>query len=317
MKKELKNLNDYDITHRFHKSPEADYRAEVVAASMIDKGYDPEKIQIERVGTAKRGFSNEIEEIYEQFSTHDLTDYLYIKTNKEGLYDMLPTGLFHQPMYNKKFNKDKEELLEEIQIHKQEEFFARQFFQLFEIIADKTLIGASLQEVRYSRKISHPEYVRLFEPYWQVLKKLNWKQAVFFMHIIPIFHKIRINRFLVAEALSYILDAPVKITEIKLPAKKADRHFESRIGKDSLADGLVLGNSFDDGEYDLKITIGPISSMRMLTFLETASDSLILEELCEIFLPADKFVVKDFKILPEDSAFILGEDTFLGINSFI
>ena len=317
MKKELKNLNEYDITHRFHKSPETDYRAEVVAASMIDKGYDPEKIQIERAGTARRGFSNEIEEIYEQFSTHDLTDYLYIKANKEGLYDMLPAGLFHEPMYNKKFNKDKEELLEEIQVHRQEEFFARRFFQLFEIIADETLIGASLQEVRYSRKISHPEYVRLFEPYWQILKKLNQKQAVFFMHIIPILHKIRINRFSVAEALSYILDVPVEITEIKLSAKKADRHYESRMGANRLADGLVLGNSFDDGEYDLKITIGPISSMRMLNFLETAPDSLILDELCEIFLPVDKFVVKEYKILPEDSSFILAENTFLGINTFI
>ena len=42
--------------------------------------------------------------------------------------------------------------------------------------------------------------------------------------------------------------------------------------------------------------------------------------LCSIFFPADVFIVKDFKIFPEEAAFILsyGEvNTHLGINTFI
>ncbi|MDR2917875.1 MAG: type VI secretion system baseplate subunit TssG [Tannerella sp.] len=309
-----------DLSKKQINSPDTDFKPEVVAASLIEQGFDPELIMIIRDGAARRGISKEVEEILIKFSDHTLQDYLHIKTNKEGGYDMLPQGLFHKPLYKKKFLKDKEEALEEIRIHREEEFFARKFFLLFEVMTDETSIEAQLFEIRYDKKISNPEFVNLFVQFWPILKLLEHRQAIFFMHIIPILHKVRSHHEEVEEALSCLLDVPVQISNIALPAKKASRFFESYVGHNEIGVDMVLGNTFDDGENDLKITVGQISANQMIDFIETGKGYILLEQLCDLFLPANAFVIKEFKILPEDSAFILSDGnntTFLGVNSFI
>lgn len=308
-----------DLSQRTTNSLDSDYKAEVVAASLIEQGIDPDYVAIVRKGIARRGISKEVEEVYQQFSDYDLLEYLCIDANKEGMYDMLPQGIFHQPI-NKYKTKDKEDIMEEIRIHRAEEFFARKFFHLFELITDRTLTEAYLFEIKYDRKTSHPEFTNLFNQYWPILKVLTLKQGVFFMHVIPLLHQIRSHYGNMEQAFSLILDVPVKITEIRLPAKKAKKNFESNIGESEMGVDFVLGKQFDDAIYDLKLTIGPISSDIMKNYLETAKGYKILEELCEIFLPAHAFAVYDFIIDPQDSEFILSDDTrstYIGINSFI
>ncbi|MDL2305077.1 type VI secretion system baseplate subunit TssG [Bacteroides sp. OttesenSCG-928-D19] len=298
---------------------DTDYKAEVVAASLIEQGFNPEQIMIVRDGIFRRSISTEVEKVYQEFSNYDLVDYLCIRANKEGMYDMLPQGLFHQPI-NKYATKDKEDILEEIRIHRTEEFFARKFFHLFELIADRTLTNAYLFEAKYDRKTRNSEFTDLFSHYWSVLQLLTLRQAVFFMHVIPLLHRIRSHYRNMEQAFSLILEIPVKISAIKLPKKKADDIFESRIGENGLGVDFVLGNEFDDGIHDLELTIGPMPAAIMKNYLETAKGYRILEQLCEIFLPAHAFVVYDFIIDPQDSQFILSDEnhsTYLGINSFI
>lgn len=307
------NVNSFDT----------DFRFEVLAACLIEQGVDPQHIEIVRKGIARRGISKDVENVFYQYSAEELLNYLVIEVNREGLYDMLPQGLFHKQTFKRTYKDietDVEKALDEIKIHREQEFFARNFFHLFEIISDKSLIEAYLQEAKYDRKTNNKEFVLLFYRYWDILKMLNHKQALFFMYIIPIVHKIRLDHSCIAEAFSFVLDVPVKLSYIKLPAKKADRSFSSNLGEHSLGVDLVLGQEFDDGEFDIKVTIGPISAKVMRDFLATAPNAKILDELCLLFLPANIFVVKDFIIDPEDSQFILSDDThatYLGINSFI
>lgn len=319
MNNKSKDIIFQSSSNLFPNDHDSDFKAEVIASSLIEQGHDPEQIVIIREGISKRGYSTDVNEVVTDYSMHDQQEYIHIKANKESLYDMLPQGLFHQPLYKKKFIKDREDALEEIKIHREQEFFARRFFQPFEIIADETLTQAYLYEAKYNKKIAHSEFIELFSPYWPILKLLEKKQANFFMYVIPILHHIRSHREETEEALSYILDVPVKLSNIKLPAKQAGSFFESKVGKNSIGVDMVLGNSFDDGEYDIKITVGPISALRMVDFIETGKGYCLLELLCDLFLPVGAFVEKEFKIIPEDSAFILSDKentTFLGVNSF-
>jgi len=211
-------------------------------------------------------------------------------------------------------------MIDEIKIHRQEEFFARRFFQLFEQTVDKTMIEIYQAETRYDWSVNNREFTDLFIQYWPVIRQLEQKQAVAFMYIIPLLSQIRLNLDEVGEALHFILDVPVKITKIKLPAKKVDSRFEACLGDIYMGVDMVLGNAFDDGLYDLKITIGAISANRMRGFLKTAQEYTILTKLLEIFLPDATFAELNFKIDPEDSAFILSDEThetYLGINSFL
>jgi len=319
VEEEYKNILQLEGIDRSGNTLYTDFRAEALAAGWIEEGFDDEKIQIIRNGGARRGVAKDIEEISLYFSEYDLRDYLQIKTNRDSIYDTLPEGIFHQST-SKKFNKDKEELVDEIKKHRLEEFYARKFFQIFEIESDHTLVSAYLFETQYDKKISNNNYTNVFIPYWSILKLLKSEQRVLFMHTIPFLSKIRCNNDQIEKTMSVLLEVPVKIENIKLPSKKADSFFESAMGQSRLGDNLVLGKAFDDGQYDIKVTVGPISSKKMEYFLATSVGNTILDYLCGLFLPADVFVVKDFKIYPEDAAFVLsfGEvNTFLGINTFI
>ena len=318
MEKEKKNILKWEGVDRVNLL-ETDFRAETLSAALIEEGYDPDKIHIVRQGGAKRGFAKDIEEINLRFSEYDLEDYLEIKSNKSGIYDNLPEGVFHQSA-RKKLNQDKEEIIDEIKEHRLEEFYARKFFQLFEVESDYALTLAYLYEIRYDKKISNSNYTDIFTVYWPVLKLLKPEQRVLFMHTIPYLHQIRNNHEEIEKNMSILLEVPVKIENIKLPAKTADSFFESNLNKSRLGKDLVLGKTFDDGQYDLKITIGPISAKKMEYFFEPSAGNTILDYLCNLFFSGDAFVVKDFKVVPEEAAFKLsfGEvNTFLGINAFI
>ncbi len=314
-----KNINILESVDKQVNSIDTDYKAEVIAAGLIEQGYDPSQIYVLRESSARRGFGKDIEEIFLRFSDYELTDFLYIKANRESIYDILPEGLFHQNIH-KKNNKNKEEAIDEIKAHRLEELYARKFFQLFEIELDTTLIEAYLYEIKYDKKISYQNFIDVFLPYWPVLKLLQRKQAIIFMYIIPILHKMRNRHAEIEETISLILDVPVKISKVKLPAKEASSYFESKIGENQLGVDWVLGKSFDDGKYDLKITIGPISSKKMKFFLEVSTGNTILEALFRLFFPSDIFIVKEFKVIPQDASFILSNretNTFLGINIFL
>jgi len=149
---------------------------------------------------------------------------------------------------------------------------------------------------------------------------LQTEQRTLFMHTIPFLNQIRNNNDEIEKTMSALLEVPVQIENVKLPAKNADSFFESAIGKSRLGVDLVLGKTVDDGRYDIKVTVGPISAKKMVFFIETSIGNIILDALCSLFFSADVFVIKDFKVFPEDAAFILtenGENTFLGINTFI
>ena len=298
---------------------DTDFMAETVAALLMEEGYEGDRIQIVRQGGARRAFAKEIEEISLYFSEHDLKDYLQIKTNRDGIYDVLPEGLFHQHK-QKRFNQDKEEILEEVQKHRMEEFYARKFFQVFETEIDHALTLACLNERQYDKKASSQKYTDIFTPYWPILKLLNLKQRVIFMYMIPLLHEIRSNDNEIENVMSLILDVPVKIKYVKFPAKNAESYFESRLGECRLGIDCVLGKMIDDGQNDVLITIGPVSAKKMEYFLEPSAGNVILDNLCLLFFPGDAFIKKEFDIFPEDSAFILSDEntnTYLGINTFI
>jgi hypothetical protein len=312
-------LLDFEGLDKQPNTSTTDFKAETVAANLIEQGYDPSRILLIREGSFKRGFSKDINEVSLQFSANDLSDYLHIKTNRESIYDILPEGIFHRAV-NRKLNPDKEDIVDEIKIHREEEFFARKFFQPFEVELDNLLIDMALFEAKFDKRISNPGYVEIFLFYWPVIKLLKREQAVLFLHTIPIIHKIRNSYADTAEALSLILDVPVHIENVILAVKEASNSFESELGKSKLGIDLILGDTFNDGVYDIKIRIGPMSALRMKDFLKGELADRILCELCRLFLPGNVFITKEYVLDKEDSVFVLSTgqtSTYLGINAFI
>ena len=116
---------------QFNDKLDADFKFEVVISSLIEQGHNQELIQIFRDGISRRSISKDIENVYHKYNDKDLIEYLHIHVNREGLYDILPEGLFHRQIYKqgyKDIQADVEKSLNEIKIHREPEFFARPSF---------------------------------------------------------------------------------------------------------------------------------------------------------------------------------------------
>jgi len=63
-----------------------------------------------------------------------------------------------------------------------------------------------------------------------------------------------------------------------------------------------------------------MSALKMRDFLKGERFDRVLDHLCQLFLPSNVFIAKDYILDPEDSVFILSTDevqSWLGINTYI
>ncbi|NDV78480.1 type VI secretion system baseplate subunit TssG [Dysgonomonas sp. 511] len=296
---------------------ETDYRAEVVAAGIIESGLDADKILIVRQKGDKRYVSKDIAEVKNDFSKEDLMEYLYIYTNRNSIYDAIPENVFHQPFETAK-RKTQEDIINEIRRHREEEFYARRYFQPFEMAVDQLLIDAQLYERQFDKKNFHSNLKDIFSGYWSVLKLLTLKQAVFFIKIIPILHRVTTSFDLVGKLMGIILEAPVKVELGELSEIKTAIPLKITPGKWKLGVNSTLGNTFKDGYRDINITIGPVHPEIVKSFSKGYNNYLILEQLITMMLPANTQRNVRYKTLEEYAKFRLSDKThtaYLGINT--
>lgn len=309
----MKHQDNYKAINRL----ETDFRAESVAAGLIESGIDPDKILIVRQKGDKRHVSKDVAEIKNVFSNQDLMEYLYIHTNRKGIYDALPENIFHQP-FNYRKKKTQEDVIDEIRRHREEEFYARRYFQPFEMAIDQLLIDAQLYERRFDKKNFHSLLKDICAGYWPILKLLTLKQAVFFIKAIPVIHRATTDFDLIGRLMTAILDAPVRVRlgnlgqmEVGAPVEKNNRAW--RLGVNS-----VLGSTFKDGYRDIELTLGPMSPKRVKQFQKGFIDNLVLEQLVSMMFPANMRKVIKYETRCSQSGFRLSGSThhcYLGINT--
>lgn len=309
----------YDDESQSFNTLETDFKAEVVASGLKEQGYDPERTLIIREGDMRRGFSKDISHIRTEYSQYDLTDYLHIYVNRKSIYDELPEGLFHQDIC-KKEKRSKEDVLEEIRIHREEEFFARRFFRPFEIVIDQMLANFQYKERRLDKMNVHEDFINVFASMWPILRLLPLRQAVMFIKMLPFLESITNSLEKISQIMSILLDVPVKAERGGKSCTKVDEALLPGLGEGILGETLVLGNMFDDGTFRILLKIGPVSSKRMSLFMDDSNGIKVLNALKDMLLPADKETETQYIIEQDDALFRLGDEeniAYLGINTYL
>lgn len=320
MRKDIDKIAQFDEGEHKFNHPETDFKAEVVASGLKEQGYDPERTLVLRVGSIRRGFSKDIESIRPEFSQYDFIDYLNLYVNRKSLYDELPEGIFHKNIYQKD-SSSKEEVLDEIRIHREEEFFARRFFKPFEITLDYMLVSFQNKERRMDKMNVYNDFIDTFSPQWPVLELLPLGKAVMLVKMLAYIEKITTSLPKISECMTILMDVPVKVQRGEKCLTVVDKNMLPGLGNARLGDNLVLGNTFDDGTFRIMVEIGPLSAQKMESFLPEAVDCKILNELMDMLLPADKVIQVSYIIQQEDAVFKLGsgneKGSYLGINTHL
>jgi hypothetical protein len=317
-----KAMKSGDLPHTLFGNLDKDFKAEVIAAEMVEHGTDADRILILMLGAMKRTFSKDVAAIEAELSDYDHNEYVVIKTPKEGIYDMLPQGLFHQPTVHKAAKTEKE-LLEIIKLRKGEEQDARKFFLPFEATINFLRIQMALYENRLDKRSHYDGLVQIFSDHWEIFNHLDARQANIFLHLIPIIHDIRDDHPVIKTILEMMFLLPVRIAlRNQLPLHPAEPIL-STMGESTLGLNLTTGNTaYNEGVDEILVEIGPMQHSEFKTFMPGGLNHQILHILTDYLLPVHLDIVTEF-ILDDklkmtrladaagDVNSVLGADTYL------
>ncbi|RPE05758.1 hypothetical protein EGT74_25685 [Chitinophaga lutea] len=298
------NLNNFDT----------DYKAAVLAAELVESGFDINNLFIWPAGNSRRNFSRDVQSVEWHHLEHAHKSLLCIKTSREGLYDMLPEGLFHQPVpYSS--TRSTEEIIDQIKRYKEEEKQARRFFLPLEAELNLFRVLIELRENKIDKKNIYDDLIRIFHPGWEIFSLLDQQQANIFLHMLPFLHEAKSDLTKLEHLLSLLLQMPARIAFEPAGPLKAET--AARMGEAALGVDTICGEYFDEGDEAMIIHIGPVSPHMALQLFPGERLEKIVRWLVAYFVPAETTVHLQTDILPEQRALVLDEAAVLGYTAFI
>lgn len=299
-----------------------DLRAEIMASEMLEQGADPDRVLVLSNGGRKRTVSRDVYAVEEYTSDYDHHTYTLLLAAREGLYDMLPQRLFHQPASNQAIHSE-QDILKAIRQREEEEKNARRFFLPFECALNFSRTQLALYEYRLDKRAQYHDLVEIFVHHWPIFRLLDARQADIFLHLLPILHDVRDDHRVAEDILAMILQLPVTIRLQQQRPQLQSNPVYSTLGNCGLGIDLTTGNLlFEDGQDELIVTVGPVENKIQKQYLRGGRHYELLQSLLDYLLPVHLDIFTEF-IMPEAEKYtrladeetelnaVLGEDTYL------
>ena len=292
-----------------------DIYVEVVVASLIEQGkVDPAKLYIKPRGTFSRSHQpdlTKIEVIEDKPAEQTAT---YLSVNREGLYDMLPEGMFHTSSPKTK-HIDTEESVRELKLHRNEEKRARKFFLPLEQMFYQQRITIEIEEQKSLIGLSEAIVDELIADFWKIPVRLDYYQSLCLAYILPMMHQIVGNFDLTAQCLSVLLQVPVSLRRgtINPEAVEID---DNRLSVFQLGDDFQLGNFYIPELDPIIVSIGPVQPESVSAFLKQGDQSKFFDFLASYFLPAELDWEVDLIVNPAQESFRLGDISGEGLLNY-
>src|ERR1700754_2926566 len=244
MKKALQLLNDL----------ETDYKATTKVAELLENGdLAIDEVVILPLGAKRSAFAKDINGYSSFYSESKLKDCLIVEVNREGLYDMLPEGLFHvAPARSSGLSEL--EMMADVQLRKNEEKDARNFFMPFEAELNHMRTLLEWYENRLDKKTSYNDLSMIFGTEWKEFELLDNDQRIIWMNLLPVIQQKRNDIHFLSELLSVLFNIPVTVTlnpsaPVQIPI---DENSQFKIGGGSLGTDTVIGGSFASDREEIQ-----------------------------------------------------------------
>ena len=286
---------------------EDDYRIEALIAFWLENGaINLDHLTIQPEGTFKRSYSKDVLEIGQ--GEPSANGEVRVHISREGLYDMLPEGLFHQA--EQKPHKTTEEAVEESERYRKEEKAARKFFLPLEQEFYRQRVWLEHTELRTWLNSVRPENESVFLKFWGVDKKaFTPQQCSTLLTILPNLHEVVGDMELTAFCLEKMIMEPVRIELVPQQEVIPFEDDSSVLGRASLGVDVVLSGSWWPDEPAVEVTVGPVSAENVNSFLPDGASYKQLEKLYGYLFPAEAKVLTAVEIEEAARGFKLVADT--------
>nr|WKN35099.1 type VI secretion system baseplate subunit TssG [Tunicatimonas sp. TK19036] len=302
------------------ENPAVDVKPEVILANAIRRQLlKAEDVYIRPISTFQRSFTKDFFSI-ERREKENKKPYYYVNVTREGLYDTLPEGVFHQTL-KKDAQIDTETAVEELALHRQEEKEARLFFLPLEQEFYRLQMLAEWQESNILlSSLNRQQYDALIE-LWDLPKGLTTYQTIMMLHIIPMLHRVVGDEKATSNLLSLVMGVSVQVRSHQSTTHQLDEVNLPPLGAFCLGKDSILGNLIEDYHPSYQLIVGPIKKKYITDYLPGGKGRKTLFSLCAFFLPCQSDITMTIEIDQKETGLVLDEaksgEGYLGYTTFL
>ena len=270
-----------------------DIKAEVIIADIIENGMSVADVVTIPDGLFKRGFNQDISKA-EVRKLNNGQSVLEIHITRDGIYDTLPAGLFHdQP---KESVSKGQEMASHSKKQRLVEKEARKFFHPFENEIFLMHIDLELEERKILNRFSENLFDDIFSEFWKLDKTLPQKFLSRLILLLHLAHKITGNVEMTARTLEIIIEEKIKINLAgdEHSYNDYDKQIEdpNTLGSTDLGIDFICGQHINFSQPVMEFVIGPLSNSPIEDYLENGKISRFLNCFFGYFVPVEM----DFRI---------------------
>jgi hypothetical protein len=292
---------------------QTDIRLEVILAELIEDGLGQDEFTVVSSSLFKRNYHRDIEKTEETIYGPAKKKRLSFIVNREGIYDLLPQDLFHQPS-DFTDSSNTERIIQEIQIQNELERAGRLFFMPIEQEYYLQRVKLETEERTYLFETNSDLPGEIFDDLWDFPDFLDLIQKSKLGVLMPVLNKIVGDIRLTSLIFNMITGD--EITIVESPPLRKNILIEPELGKMNLGiDSILAGEVCSTiSSLTLQITVQPEN---LSDYLPGGKKIKIHEFLCNLLLPFEKIVLIDLDLSKSPIPFIAENETsFMGRLNF-
>lgn len=273
-----------ETSYQFDGYP--DLRLEFILGELVESGLDPDEIVINTLGIFRRRYGRDLagSEIREYRTNKRKFVNLFV--NRNGIYDLLPKGLFHQPQ-NRINNISPAQAIEEYKMQKQIEQDSRLFFLPFEQELYRLLLLLESEERNSIFDIRNIFRSEEFINFWNIPDFFNGRRICTLLYVLPLAGSIAGNIVLTKLTLECILNDRVDIIESPPQNHMVPEAGFAELNEVYLGVSFVIGENFREVSDSIDVYIHPTGADDIISYLEGGQKQKMLQFMLDYFIPFD------------------------------
>ena len=262
-----------------------DIRVEILLANLLESGLSIDDIVVSPVGLFRRNFQNDVSKatVLELPRLHQQK--LKLEVNRDGLYDSLPEGLFHQPTQSKAPG-NKQEILREIKRQQERENAARKFFLPLEQEYYRLRVKLVQEERKYLFDGDTFLEGEVFSEFWNFPSFLTAQQIHNLLYLLPMMHRIAGDWEQIRLSFETILEDAVQIVPDQ-PLRHSVAQAGPGLGDARLGVDWVMGEEYEEVFSSIQIQITPATPEKVHSYLPGGVGEQVIQYLSQYLLPLE------------------------------
>jgi hypothetical protein len=284
-------------------------KAEAFCAEMMANGLPFNEIRLICNSNFKKSYRNEIDAVRFDWNETTNAEEMELIINRDGIYDRLPEGIFHQSRGNSKTSTTAL-MTEEHRRFKEEEKMARKFFQPIEqeLFRYSTLVEQ--EELNLAFGILNGDLKNELSDFWDIPAGLPPEPVKKLVQIMPWVKMIKGEIEQTAKALELILDKPVRYEQSGTYDQMVPEQLKGN-GLFELGIDTVLGNCFWEPSLTWKFYIENLSKKDIAAYRPDGAYGKLLKHFEEILIPLQIDIIFEFAVLQAEE---YETEDFLGFS---